>query len=633
MKQTFKALAVGLLLASAALQADGCCNNSCGKNSVTSAISPRSQSRDISRKMVGMRPDQIYLEDMDNLYGTLNMTFGYTSTFRSDRLAKCLFGSAVDFSCDDATIHVSGTGVEDRGANHLMAENFLLPSTYQTTVTLDPDIKNFLIDFHLYVGLDEWVEGLYFRIYAPFVHTRWDLDWNESPATGTATETAGGYAAGFLGAEATNATDLNSSFTSYMRGNPLGTVNGIQTSPLCCSRISCGTETKNGLADLRAELGWNFMLEEDYHVGLNIQMAAPTGNRPDGCLLFEPIIGNGKHWELGGGFSMHYTLWRSEDADSQFDFNLEADITHMFKAKQRRCLDLKCKPLSRFMLAAKHGTPVENLGNVAANTPNRQFKSEVSPVANLTNQEVDVSISVQGDLAAYFTYQRKGFTWDIGYNFWGRSCEDVDFRDCSDACDNTGGIAANTWTLKGDAQAFGFDFISGAPIALSFSQSNATIFAGVSENNSSTPGTNANIDSAVTATNSNSTSTVNLSNQGGGFANNINTSVNPIFISNDDVDLVGTRDISHKLFTHFNYSWEREDYTPYVGFGASVEFGKTESSDCGSSCGTTTGSSTVTSTTCNTGCNTGCDTDSDSNCLDCAISQWGIFLKVGVSFQ
>jgi hypothetical protein len=338
--------------------------------------------------------------------------------------------------------------------------------------------------------------------------------------------------------------------------------------------------------------------------------------------LFEPLIGNGKHWELGGGLSMHYTLWRSEDADSQFDFNLEADITHLFKAKQRRCLDLKCKPLSRFMLAAKHhGTPILDGLQADGTAPNRQFALEVSPVANLTSQEVDVSVSVQGDLAAYFTYQCKGFNWDIGYNFWGRSCEDVDRRDCNDSC-NDDDIAALTWALKGDAQAFGFNQNNNTAVALSFSQSNATIFAGTNDVASNVADTNANIDNAKLATSNGI-----LLNSSIGGAEQINTSGNPIFISNDDVDLSGTRGISHKIFTHFNYNWEREDYTPYIGFGASVEFGKTESSNCDNCCDAT-GSNTV-----NLACNTGCDTDCDSNCMDCAVSQWGVFLKVGVSFQ
>ena len=43
-------------------------------------------------------------------------------------------------------------------------------------------------------------------------------------------------------------------------------------------------------------------------------------------------------------------LWRSEDErniEKHFDFIMEADITHIFKAKQHRTFDLKGKPLSK----------------------------------------------------------------------------------------------------------------------------------------------------------------------------------------------------------------------------------------------------------------------------------------------
>ena len=34
-----------------------------------------------------------------------------------------------------------------------------------------------------------------------------------------------------------------------------------------------------------------------------------------GNYLFEPIVGNGHHWELGGGMNMWWTWWRSCDED------------------------------------------------------------------------------------------------------------------------------------------------------------------------------------------------------------------------------------------------------------------------------------------------------------------------------
>jgi len=61
------------------------------------------------------------------------------------------------------------------------------------------------------------------------------------------------------------------------------------------------------------QLGYNFLLCPDAHIGVSFYAAAPTGNRPLGAFLFEPIIGNGKHWEVGAGLTSHTNIWKSED--------------------------------------------------------------------------------------------------------------------------------------------------------------------------------------------------------------------------------------------------------------------------------------------------------------------------------
>ena len=116
------------------------------------------------------------------------------------------------------------------------------------------------------------------------------------------------------------------------------------------------------LAEIRFVLGYNFLNDEDgdYHLGLGIYVAAPTGTRvgdQDDCsgkgrYLFEPIVGNGKHWELGAQVTAHHIWWRSEDEDKSFGLYLEANITHLFAASQIRCFDLcSAGSNSRYMLA------------------------------------------------------------------------------------------------------------------------------------------------------------------------------------------------------------------------------------------------------------------------------------------
>src|SRR6185436_1681238 len=119
----------------------------------------------------------------------------------------------------------------------------------------------------------------------------------------------------------------------------------------------------------------------------------PTGNKPEGEFLFEPIVGNGHHWTLGVGFNAHAMLWRSECDDSCFGFYLDANITHLFSTCQRRAFDL-CTPgaNSRYMLAQKLGTNTQEL-NGGSSTSDSQFINIFAPVANLTTSKVNVSAS------------------------------------------------------------------------------------------------------------------------------------------------------------------------------------------------------------------------------------------------
>ena len=51
--------------------------------------------------------------------------------------------------------------------------------------------------------------------------------------------------------------------------------------------------------------------ERDCHIGIGAYAAAPTGTRVgESRYLFAPIVGNGKHWELGGQVTAHHIWWK-----------------------------------------------------------------------------------------------------------------------------------------------------------------------------------------------------------------------------------------------------------------------------------------------------------------------------------
>lgn len=651
-----KFFSIALLASSAVVLADSC-STSCDSSDSTSCgtvscFPVRSQSVNAARRgagMVGHTNDAA--DERESWWGTFNVTPGYQQTWRSSKIAECLLGS--DFvsstnqtngcstSCDDSkTILIQGSNVANRNAKAWLADNFYLPTDFNGSFSISPKIKTFYADLDFYLGLDEWWKGAYVQVWGPIVYTRWDLDFNEQTPTAAGTTE---HKAGYFTPNSLLRADMLADFKSYIQGNTIGT-NGvvsqtdaanvahtIKFNPLNYARMACKSSQETGFGDLRAELGWNFWRDEDYHMGISIQAAAPTGNKCCSKYVFDAVVGNGKFWELGGAVSGHYVFYRSEEGDKHFGFYGDLNVTHMFKRSGLHTYDLKGKPNSKYMLAAKFGTNNSDVrGTSATGTlATKQFAEEYAPVANLTTVKVDVSSAAQIDMVAKFNYTYKKFSMDLGYNFYYRGCQDVDCATDCDSCDNdsvnlfTAG-QENTWALKGDAQMYGFAAndasSSGAPIVaasqaipLSATENNATIHGGTNSPTAqlTLPNANTAIDNAQQAYAGGATqlrlgsAVVSTSNLG---ENPINTSIQPVFLSSSDIDLRGVRSMSHGLFTHLQYNFEREDWTPYVGIGAMVEFG-TDSNDCDSS-----------------------DCSSNNN-TTCTPSSWQVWLKGGISFS
>lgn len=598
---------------------------------VAPLYSIRSQGVDAARELAGWT-SHVNLFDMDKAYGSFSLTTEYSRSFRPQDINKSLFNS-----CNDChTIVVSGSETTGRGAHDWLADYFYLPTDYRSTLQFKPVIDNVIVDLNFYFGLDEWVNGLFFRLHLPIVYTRWDLDFCES----TSLNGSNAYEAGYFAPAAIPRADLLSNFAAFAAGKTPNGVLGTTMNPLRYAKFDGCRHTQTRLAELQAVLGYNFINNEDYHLGIGLRFSAPTGNRPHAELLFEPIAGNGRHWELGAHITSHAMMWRSCDEESSLGFYLDANITHLFNATQIRTFDLKNKPLSRYMLAEKLGTPVTSLAggatSAAAVVPSAQFQNEFTPVANLSTFKVDVKANIQTDIVAQLTFAVGGFNWDLGYDFWYRSCEKISSK-CN-ACPSV--FAENTWALKGDAYVTGFAASSTTPIALSATENSATInsgtnfpAAGIGADTAAlaTDRRNPNIDNAQLAwAGVNGVALVSQPNLTA--ADQTRTSIDPIFITACDFNRVGVKGLSNKIYTHFSYQWvDHEDWVPYVGVGAFAEFGSPYGSkgNCSSS-----SSSANCASSCSGSTNSGGSCNSCGNsCIEASLSQWGVWLKGGVSFN
>ena len=609
-------------------------------------ISIRSDSVDSARDIVGIS-DKINIYDMENLYITTAITIEGTRSFDSDALTHALFGLVEPSvtASDELSVAVTGSQVPDRGANDWLADYFGLSTTYQSRLFFKPRVSKFIVDFEAYVGLDEWITGLYFWVQAPLVISRWTLNFREEVNNDL---TLLGYPAGYFAPTAIPANNLVAQAEDFFSDLDVPTIaTDLPFEPLRYARLEQARLHKTALSEIQMALGYNFVLTECYYLGLNFRVYAPTGNRPKGEFAFEPIVGNGKHWEVGAGIMAGYMFWRSEDDESSLGFYLNGNFTHLCRTTQTRTFDLIGKPNSRYMLAERLGTPVMNLfasptqGSIASITqPDAQFKTgnepqySYTPVANLTTIPVHVSSPVQVDITAMFDYAACGLSVDIGYNFWARACEKISIRNDSGPLRLASG---NVWALKGDANVFGFVASNGAtnppdpgsPIPLSATQTGinpaegATIHAGTNNGNAQNPG----IDNPEYAfyTNTNAADQiVILPGQPGGSTTQQRTSNDPVFLSLDSIDLKGgsSKGMSHKIFAHISYTWtECDEFVPYLGVGGKAEFGPRHN---GQPCvGANCPNPNLTTPSCG-----GC-----KGCQRANLSEWGVWIKGGLFFS
>src|SRR5271163_99737 len=224
----------------------------------TSKIIPRSQSFNAARQIVGWNNVDwgINRKPQPESYSSFNVIFEYTQTFRADRLARALFGAdLICTGCNESSIQISGSAVAGRSSTDWLADYFGLSTDFQSTINFSPKISNFILEFNYYVGLDAWVEGMYFNIFGPFVHTKWNLNAQECNIT----QGTNGYFQGYFSSVPVPYTQLNNSFLSYANGcTPYINNNyamygettcyadhpacselpSITWDPLCCGKIS-----------------------------------------------------------------------------------------------------------------------------------------------------------------------------------------------------------------------------------------------------------------------------------------------------------------------------------------------------------------------------------------------------------
>lgn len=560
-------------------------------------IAVRSQSNNDARALYEQR---IPYGDYATAPTVLGVTVMYQQSRANTHINQCLFGA--DLMCGNSIL-IQGSHVNNgaRDEQAWFADYFGLPTDFSSVVSYNPSVKNVIAE------LGGWYtrKGFFIDFQLPIVHTTARLHACESVQQ----DGELGYTEGYFTPDAVDSMNLLTSAQQFFQQEAAPVLgNDVVSNPLQVSKWIFANSTchdmqkQTRVADIIVRLGYDALAKERAYLKAYARVSAPAGNKPEGIVLFEPIVGNGGLWGLGAGFSGQLDVWHRNACNAALSLFVDAYAQHLFKARQKRSFDLVAKPNSRYMLAQKLGPVRQDPSLSGPSDAGVEFQNEYAPVANLTYGCVNVSVAVEGEITARLTGFLGSWQTAVGYNFWGRSREHISYASLPCA------LQDGTWAIKGDAQVIGFRITDNDPVRLAAVQ-NADIHKGT--NNFPTgfdgfePEQNPGVVNRVLATTGAGIDVVALP-----FAalGETNTS-NPVpTLGICDVDLRGTSGISNSIFGYIAYApvntcWCVE---PRVEVGGQAEFG-------GSSCGSTKSSSC-------------------SSHQRCALSTWGVWVTLGVGF-
>lgn len=467
----------------------------------------RSQVTNAARDLVDSQPNFPIICENYRKWWIFSITPEYLHSFRPEDIAEYFFGTPY--------LQISGSKVVGRGENDLLADYFGLGQTFNSRIKLEPFLSNALADFRFRIGYGRW----YFDTQAAVVRARTGIRIEECI-------TNDGLDMPFAALYMAPGT-VEPVVSSFCQAISRGAVYGEIVEPLFFNKIG-SPESITKLTEIQSALGWIFLDHPNGWLSINLRNSIPTGSRPNARFLFEPIVGNGHHWELGVGFYGQGILWE-KDGDKHVYVWFEANFTHLFGDKQCRTFDLLdvCDDCC-------NACPVENgfgsryiLAKEFDETGN--YIGQTVPLLNRTTLLSKVSVDFEMDLAIMFAFEFTDWVIDLGYDGWLRTRERIKILDCL-PCDTIGlkGIQNVALQMGGPSNA---------------TQSKATLH-----------GNHFFAQQAVADPNP------------------------PVFTNQAQIDIgsaASGRMLTHKIFSHVQHTWHRYEpcaYQPFLGIGFEVEF-------------------------------------------------------------
>lgn len=236
-----------------------------------------------------------------------------------------------------------------------------------------------------------------------------------------------------LRAKVSNETRLaNIGVLDFFQGNYTGTASDNLQNPLTAAKFG-GEQTVGGVAAINVILGAPLLKAEQAQAIISGHLSIPTGSRVKGEYLFEPLVGNGRHYEAGLFLDGMAQLYQAE----KFEFNLHGAFgcMYVFSGLETRTVGFRnsnkvIKPLlPQYQLFGRINTT-----------------QALIPAANVLTMPLLITPGMRFDAAFDLCMAFKEFDIKAGYAIAARGCEDAVIQSWDDKIYSLANTVFNTST-------------------------------------------------------------------------------------------------------------------------------------------------------------------------------------------
>lgn len=200
----------------------------------------------------------------------------------------------------------------------------------------------------------------------------------------------------------------------------------------CYGKIDCSTHTKTRLAFIELLFGREWHCSDACHFESFLGVTLPTGNTPDACTVFEPMVGNGGHVGIISHHAFGSQMWQGVQGDCSLNFECDLVFQYLFARTHKRSFDLKYKPWSRYLeMYADRDQAALASAQIGVNTSGIFL---ATPGINVLTQDVKVRPGFNTAINMAVSLVREegscGFNGEAGYNFYAREAECLCLKGC-----------------------------------------------------------------------------------------------------------------------------------------------------------------------------------------------------------